>query len=73
MKIYNYTYQLHWCEKEKMYIVNVVELPTVCNDGKSADEAIMNVQEDIKLALELLNDLGKPIPKTLGNDSIVKA
>lgn len=73
MKIYNYTYQLKWCEKENMYIVNVVELPTVCNDGRTADEAIMNVQEDIKLSLELMKDMGKPIPKTLGNTSKVIA
>lgn len=71
MKIYNYTYQLQWCEKEGMYIVNVVELPNVCNDGKTADEAILNVQEDIKLAIELLQDMGKEIPKTLGNTIVV--
>ncbi|MCI8955484.1 MAG: type II toxin-antitoxin system HicB family antitoxin [Eubacterium sp.] len=71
MKIYNYTYQLHWCEKENMYIVHVVELPNICNDGKTADEAILNVQEDIKLALELLKEMGKEIPKTLGNTIVV--
>lgn len=71
MKIYNYTYQLHWCEKENMYIVNVVELPNVCNDGKTADEAILNVQEDIRLALELLKETGKKVPKTIGNRLVV--
>lgn len=73
MKIYNYTYQLKWCEKENMYIVNVVELPTVSNDGRTADEAIINVQEDIRLALELMKEMGKPIPQTLSNTSKVIA
>lgn len=63
MKIYNYTYMLKWCEKEEMYIVSVLELPNVCNDGKTADEAIENVQEDICIALELLKDMGRPLPK----------
>lgn len=56
-----------WKEEEQMYIVNVVELPNVCNDGRTADEAINNVQEDIRLALALLKDMGKEIPKKVMN------
>jgi len=60
--MYNYTYVIEK-DAEYGYIVHVMELPGVCNDGKTADEAINNVQDDISLALEALKDIGKSIPE----------
>ena len=60
--MYNYTYLIEK-DEEYGYIVHVMELPGVCNDGKTADEAIQNVQDDISLALEALKDIGREIPQ----------
>ena len=62
MRLYNYTYQIRWCPEEQHFIVSVLELPGVCNDGATADEAIQNVQPDIELALILMMDMGRAIP-----------
>ena len=60
--MYNYTYVIE-LDREYGYIVHVLEMPGVCNDGETADAAINNVQADIALAIEALKDAGREIPK----------
>lgn len=61
MEIYDYTYIIE-TSAEYGFIVHVLELPYVSNDGETPDTAIKNVQDDISLAIAALKDSGREIP-----------
>lgn len=63
----NWTYAV---EKDKhkgreFFIVRVNELPGVCSDGKTIEEAMSNVKEAMEGAIELYLDHGDPVPEPI--------
>jgi len=50
-------------DKNKIYIVRVNELPGICTDALSLDEAIELIKEPMKAAFEFYMENGKNIPE----------
>lgn len=44
------------------FVVEVPSLPGCISQGKTREEALSNIEEAIKLYLEVLRDRGEPIP-----------
>ncbi len=52
-------------QSEGGYTVTSPALPEVVTEGATLDEVMANVQDAVKAALELYEDLGRPLPDTL--------
>ena len=50
------------------YVVNVPSLPGCHSEGDTVEEALVNIQEAIKLWMEVAQDHGKEIP---GDEPII--
>ncbi|HEX4206004.1 MAG TPA: type II toxin-antitoxin system HicB family antitoxin [Ktedonobacteraceae bacterium] len=59
----HYSLEITWDEDDKIYIVNVPELPGCKTHGKTYDEAISNATEVIELWIEAAQKDGWPIPQ----------
>ena len=46
-----------------MVIVEVQELPGICTDAPTYDEAMVQIKEVLQGTFELYLDMGKPIPE----------
>jgi predicted RNase H-like HicB family nuclease len=57
-----YSMNIQWDDEDKIYIVNVPELPGCKTHGKTYDEAIQNALEVIELWLTTAQEFGWPIP-----------
>jgi predicted RNase H-like HicB family nuclease len=44
------------------FVVEVPSLPGCISQGKTREEALINIEEAISLYIEVLQDRGKPIP-----------
>lgn len=45
------------------FAVLVPDLPGCMSDGATPEEAIVNVQDAIRVWIEACNDMGRPVPK----------
>ena len=63
MEAMEYTVILHWDEEYGGYWVEVPALPGCVSQGKSKEEALVNIKEAIELHLECLEEDGEVIPK----------
>ena len=52
-------------DKNKMYIVRVNELPGICTDATSLDEAINLIKEPMQAAFEFYMENGEDIPEPI--------
>ena len=52
-------------DKNKIYVVRVNELPGICTDAKSLDEAMELIKEPMKAAFEFYMENGEDIPNRL--------
>jgi predicted HicB family RNase H-like nuclease len=61
-RIPNYSYQAAWSEEDSGYIATCTELPTLSAYGESAAQAIVELQEAVTGALDILDQQGAAIP-----------
>ena len=57
---------IFWSEEDKLFIVEVPELPGCMADGKTYHEAVSNAEIIINEWIETAEELGKPIPHPKG-------
>ncbi len=58
----HYSLEIAWDEDDKIYIVDVPELPGCKTHGKTYEEALQNITEVIELWIEAAKKDGWPIP-----------
>ncbi|OGP58110.1 MAG: toxin-antitoxin system, antitoxin component, HicB family protein [Deltaproteobacteria bacterium RBG_13_61_14] len=56
-------------QPEGGYTVTSPVLPELVTEGDSLEEALANVRDALEAALETYEDLGKPLPANLRQDS----
>ena len=56
-----FTIKLIYDKAYKGYVAEVVNLPGCMSQGKTKDEAILNIKESIELCLEVRAELGYPL------------
>ena len=57
---------LYWSEEDNAYIAEVPELSGCMADGKTAQEALVNVEIIAKEWIETAQELGREIPQFRG-------
>ncbi len=62
MKDFHYSMVIQWDEDDKIFIVNVPELPGCMTHGKTYEEAVKKGKEAIEGWLNVAKDLKWPIP-----------
>jgi len=62
MKDFHYSMVIQWDEDDKIFIVNVPELPGCMTHGKTYEEAVKQGKEAIEGWLNVAKDLHWPIP-----------
>ncbi len=55
-------------DKNKIYVVRVNELPGICTDAKSLDEAMKLIKEPMKAAFEFYMENGEDIPEPVNEE-----
>jgi predicted RNase H-like HicB family nuclease len=60
---WSYTVEQDYHKGKKFFIVRVNELPGVCTDGKTIEEAMENIQDAIAATIELYLEQGDLIPE----------
>jgi antitoxin HicB len=58
-------------QTEGGYTVTSPVLPELVTEGETLDEALENVRDALKAVIEMYEDLGKPLPANLRQDSQV--
>jgi len=64
----NYRYEIiiHWNDEDKLFVVEVPELPGCMAHGKDYDDALSHIKEAIGLWIDTAKKYGDPIPKPKG-------
>ncbi len=62
---WSYTVEKDEHKGKEFFIVRVNELPGVCTDGKTIEEAMYNIQDAIEATIELYLEQGDPIPEPI--------
>jgi predicted RNase H-like HicB family nuclease len=57
---------IYWSSDDKAFIAEVPELPGCTADGKTYQEALINVHRIIDEWIETATELGRPIPQPKG-------
>ena len=57
---------IYWSEEDNAFIAEVPELPGCASDGKTYQEALINVEKIIEEWLETAKELRRPIPQPKG-------
>ena len=57
---------IYWSDEDQAFIADVPELPGCMAHGNTKEEALMNINEAIKLWLDTAKEFGDPIPKPVG-------
>ncbi len=57
---------IYWSEEDKLFVVEIPELPGCMADGHSYQEAVSNAEIIINEWIETAKDLGREIPKAKG-------
>lgn len=62
---WSYTVEKDEHDGEDFFIIRVNELPGVCSDGETIEEAARNIQDAISATIELYLEQGDPIPEPI--------
>lgn len=62
---WSYTVEQEFCIWKKFYIIRVNELPGVCTDADTVEEAVQNLQEALSASIELFLEHGDLIPEPI--------
>lgn len=62
---WSYTIEQDHHKGKKFFIIRVNELPGVCTDGKTIEEAMKNIKDAIAATIELYLEQGDPIPEPI--------
>ena len=57
---------IYWSDTDGAFVAEVPELPGCAADGKTAPEALANVQVVAREWIETARELGRPIPEPKG-------
>jgi len=57
---------IYWSEEDDAFIAEVPELPGCMADGKTYQEAVLNVEIIMKEWIETAKELGRSIPQSRG-------
>jgi len=57
---------IYWSEEDDAFIAEVPELPGCMADGKTYQEAVLNVEIIMKEWIETTKELGRSIPQSRG-------
>ena len=61
---------IYWSDEDETFIAEVPELPGSMAHGGTQEMALKNVNEAIKLWLDIANEFGDPIPEPKGRHPI---
>ncbi len=61
--LYKYERNIYWSEQDNAFIAEVPELPGCVTDGKTVEEAVKNVEEEIGIWMETAKEMGWEIPQ----------
>ena len=61
--LYKYERNIYWSEQDNAFIAEVPELPGCIADGKTVEEAVKNVEEEITIWMEMAREMGWEIPQ----------
>lgn len=64
--MFKYEVILYWSEEDQAFIAEAPELPGCVADGKTYQEALLNIEEIIKEWIETAKELGRVIPTPKG-------
>ena len=64
--MFKYEVIIYWSEDDQSFIAEAPELPGCAADGKTYQEALLNIEEIIKEWIETAKELGKAIPNPKG-------
>ncbi len=64
--MHKYERIIYWSDVDEKFIVEVPELAGCMADGKTADEALRNVETVISEWIETAQELGREIPQPKG-------
>ncbi len=62
---WSYTVEVDEHKGEDFFIVRVNELPGVCTDGKTIEEAMQNIKDAIAATIELYLEQGEIVPEPI--------
>lgn len=65
---WTYTIETVLGKRHCYYIIRVNELPGVCTDGKTINEAMKNIHEAILCAVDVYKDKGEPFPEPVNKE-----
>ena len=57
---------IYWSDEAEAFIAKAPELPGCAADGATYEEALSNVQSIILEWIETATELGRPVPKRIG-------
>jgi predicted RNase H-like HicB family nuclease len=64
--MYKYELIIYWSAEDRLYVVDVPELPGCMAHGKSPTEAAESAQEAIALWIDTAKEFGHPVPDPKG-------
>lgn len=64
---YKYETIIHWSEEDAVYVAEVPELPGCMAHGETAEEALANVQDAMRLWIDTAIEFGDPVPEPKGH------
>jgi len=65
-KVQRYKIILHWSNEDKLFVIEVPELPGCMAHGKTQAKAIKNVNQAIELWIDTAKEFGDHIPEPKG-------
>lgn len=57
---------IYWSKEDRLFVVEVPELPGCMADGETYEQAVGNAKQVIEEWLETAQELGRPIPEPKG-------
>ena len=64
--MYKYEIIIYWSSEDETFIAEVPELPGCMSDGKTYEEAILNIGQVAKIWIEVATEEGREIPEPKG-------
>lgn len=65
---WSYTIEQDVYRRKKFYIIRVNELPGVCTDANTIEEAMQNIQDALEATIELYLEQGDSIPEPIDKE-----
>jgi len=59
----NWTYEIE--REDDYFILRVKELPGICTDGATIEEAMVGIREAIAAAVEMYQKFNEPVPEPI--------